>query len=198
MRRPSRTWTLKIVFCFLAGAVVTWAVAWGCALWARYPNRPPGSYNWPRPEAWPVPVPSDWPEPQAVDALTNPLVDSNVFWRNLAGGQYGVTEVRFGWPVRAMSWVHFYRDDGDRAIWWDEGLRLETLRGRLLPLRVLPLGFMLNTLLAAAVLMGMVEGAGIARRRLRAHRGRCPRCNYDRAGIAGDALCPECGAASQG
>jgi hypothetical protein len=32
----------------------------------------------------------------------------------------------------------------------------------------------------------------VARRRERI--GRCPKCNYDRAGIAADAKCPECGA----
>ena len=32
------------------------------------------------------------------------------------------------------------------------------------------------------------------RRRVRAERtGRCPRCNYDRTGLAADAPCPECG-----
>jgi hypothetical protein len=31
----------------------------------------------------------------------------------------------------------------------------------------------------------------LARRRARLNL--CPRCNYDRAGIAGDAKCPECG-----
>jgi rubrerythrin len=31
----------------------------------------------------------------------------------------------------------------------------------------------------------------LARRRERL--GRCPKCNYDRAGIAAGAVCPECG-----
>jgi rubrerythrin len=30
--------------------------------------------------------------------------------------------------------------------------------------------------------------------RRRARLNLCPKCNYDRAGIAGDAKCPECGA----
>jgi hypothetical protein len=29
--------------------------------------------------------------------------------------------------------------------------------------------------------------------RRRARLNLCPKCNYDRAGIAGDAKCPECG-----
>lgn len=32
------------------------------------------------------------------------------------------------------------------------------------------------------------------RRKHRRSRGHCPECGYNRAGIAGDALCPECGA----
>jgi hypothetical protein len=34
----------------------------------------------------------------------------------------------------------------------------------------------------------------LARRRARGGLNLCPNCNYDRAGIAADALCPECGA----
>jgi hypothetical protein len=36
----------------------------------------------------------------------------------------------------------------------------------------------------------------LARRRERA--GRCPNCNYDRAGLAAGAVCPECGSGSGG
>ncbi|HVU64865.1 MAG TPA: hypothetical protein VHC70_12870, partial [Phycisphaerales bacterium] len=34
----------------------------------------------------------------------------------------------------------------------------------------------------------------LARRRARRGVNLCPKCGYDRAGIAGDAKCPECGA----
>jgi hypothetical protein len=61
--------------------------------------------------------------------------------------------------------------------------------------RILPLGFTLNTLLAAGVLLGVVEGFAFARRRVRRAKGRCAACGYDRGGIAGDAACPECGKA---
>jgi hypothetical protein len=45
------------------------------------------------------------------------------------------------------------------------------------------------------MLIGITTGAWrldtLARRRDRL--GRCPKCNYDRAGLAKDAVCPECG-----
>ncbi len=69
--------------------------------------------------------------------------------------------------------------------------------GACLPLRVIPLGFALDTALAAGVLLGVVEGLASARRRVRRARGRCPSCNYDRRGLAADAACPECGGASR-
>jgi hypothetical protein len=63
------------------------------------------------------------------------------------------------------------------------------------PLGIIPLGFAANTLLAAGVLLGVVEGCAFARRRVRSARGRCPSCGYDRRGLAADAACPECGKA---
>jgi hypothetical protein len=62
-----------------------------------------------------------------------------------------------------------------------------------LPARILPRGFTLNTLLAAGVLLGLVEGFAFARRRVRRAKGRCPSCGYDRGGLAKNAACPECG-----
>src|SRR5690606_21534602 len=59
-------------------------------------------------------------------------------------------------------------------------------------------GFAINTVFYAA-LMGSILALPLSffpiRRRLRARRGRCSKCGYDRAGLAGvAAACPECGA----
>ena len=64
-----------------------------------------------------------------------------------------------------------------------------------LPLRPIFPGFLLNTLFYAVV-VGAILALPLTfiplRRRLRARRGRCPKCNYDLAGLEGP--CPECGA----
>jgi hypothetical protein len=49
-------------------------------------------------------------------------------------------------------------------------------------------------LLASVILVINVRGR-FARRRARLNL--CPKCNYDRAGIAKDAVCPECGASAK-
>jgi hypothetical protein len=97
----------------------------------------------------------------------------------------------FGWPLRASR----------LALWWDyqgnmggEDTLIIQLDGtRRLPTRVLPLGFALNTLFYAAVLLGVVEFVAFARRRVRRGGGRCPACGYDPAGRAEGSACPECG-----
>jgi len=69
---------------------------------------------------------------------------------------------------------------------------LQYFRGRLPIDPVLP-GFLLNTLFYAAIL-ALPLGFFPIRRRLRARRGRCPGCGYDRTGFSDLAApCPECG-----
>ncbi|MFG0284780.1 MAG: hypothetical protein ACF8R7_10205, partial [Phycisphaerales bacterium JB039] len=57
------------------------------------------------------------------------------------------------------------------------------------PTEPLP-GIAVNTLFYAVILALPLTFLPL-RRRLRARRGRCPKCNYDLAGLAGP--CPECG-----
>jgi hypothetical protein len=69
----------------------------------------------------------------------------------------------------------------------------------LLPSQVLPLGFMVDSLVAAGVILAVVEGPREWRRRVRRAKGRCGWCGYDRAGMAdGGAACPECGRVDAG
>jgi hypothetical protein len=105
-----------------------------------------------------------------------------------------------GWPARAMREVLLSEQGNLNALHHSAYfLELPLTDGRgnpvcvTVPMRILPLGFTLNTLLAAGVLLGVGEGFSFARRRARRAKGRCAACGYDRGGLAGDAACPECG-----
>lgn len=198
MRRSrAKVWTVKLTLALPAGAVVTWAVACGCALWSDELGG-----DWPSTGAglrWQTEVPADWPAPRFVSK-------GEGFGKNVetCGGSssQGLTIRAFvtdtGWPARAMRATVVY-DEHRRYRMSGIDLRPpdrfdpETL----LPTRIVPLGFALNTLLAAGVLLGVVEGVAFARlwvsRRVRRASGRCPSCGYDRRGLAADAACPECG-----
>jgi hypothetical protein len=58
-------------------------------------------------------------------------------------------------------------------------------------------GFIINTLVYAAIWFGVLFGPGFVKRTIRKKRGRCITCGYDLRGHARDAecatTCPECG-----
>jgi len=191
--RPRR-WTLKLTLALLAGAVVTWAVACGCALWGRAAGGNGTANIPPLPEVAPL----GWaPEVHIVfkaAGLTERVWSADVM-KDRSGRL--AWECTYGWPCRSMKYSMF--DPGvaagkavTTALEVPNWLRVSGARSNL-PVSLLPLGFTLNTLLAAAVILTLTEGAGAWRRRARRRKGRCPGCGYDRAGVAGDAACPECG-----
>jgi hypothetical protein len=214
VRRPSPTsakrWTLKVALvgvCMLAGAVATWGVAWGCALWAprtAIRSHPGG--------AWPAEVPADWPPPGIEVSSRGPGTFSYV-WENSGYilresqdgtrtvlttptvRQYTIRRFRAGWPAFALRLERRSGQHGPISTGVLRVLESQTANANIpgLPTRILPLGFALNTLFYAAVLLGIVEGPAFARRRVRRGRGRCPSCGYDRAGLAEGSACPECG-----
>lgn len=61
---------------------------------------------------------------------------------------------------------------------------------RLMPDRVVPLGFALNTILLAAVAYTLLIALRVIRRSLRSRAGRCRECRYPVTGLP---RCPECG-----
>jgi hypothetical protein len=187
-----RRWPLKLALCILAGAVVTWAVAWGCALWG--PLAPLDEFTKRSGGAWPNGTPREWTSYDQFDSAS--LTVTEVFTRGEdTRGCVLANEVTFGFPLRSMrvtEWGGPSREAVTTAIATKATWRLNP-DGYGLPTRILPLGFALNTLLAAGVVLGVVEGLGAARRWRRRSKGRCPSCNYDRGGLARDAACPECG-----
>ena len=66
-------------------------------------------------------------------------------------------------------------------------------RRRLLPLHPVPIAFLANTSVYAALLWLVTPGPFILRRAIRRKRGRCISCAYDLRGTD-HAACPECGA----
>jgi hypothetical protein len=104
----------------------------------------------------------------------------------------------FGWPLPAVYWL------------WD--WRTETLSGgvvttpksgvappnpgvpdRAVPWRFIWINLALDTLLYAATLLLPYALFHTIRRLRRRREGLCPRCAYNRAGLAPSAACPECG-----
>jgi len=107
---------------------------------------------------------------------------------------YGET----GWPLPALAYA---ADDRTQAGGPSPGWRTEWSlvvgampngNPRILPLRPLWLGLLVDAVTYGAVALGLVELVRLARRTRRSSHGRCRSCGYDLAGINGP--CPECGA----
>jgi hypothetical protein len=205
VNRGARMLIVKFTLCTLAGAVVTWVVAWGFALWGTMSETgsetfrsrdeirrrsveggvPPSSMNvsWLTVSEW-----SGTGVRLAAGDLTEVVVDDLRIsgWRHLS----------CGWPAHALD-CHTAQISRKpplvKNLWVAPQWVGSTGSGRSLPYAILPLGFALNTLLAAVVFLGLVQGFAFARRRVRRANGRCPSCGYDRAGITMDVACPECG-----
>jgi len=105
-----------------------------------------------------------------------------------------------GWPMRSMMcdrWMRIrgvaipIRHEIREGIVLDSGL-WPSLGPKALPLRPIPLGFVLNSLIYAAALWLLIPGPFVLRRSLRCHRGRCISCGYDLRGTEHE-RCPECG-----
>ena len=101
-----------------------------------------------------------------------------------------------GWPMRSLMWLRVVQslDNTDDRQW---GVDIGDTQGplgtpRVLPLRPIPLGFIVNSLLYASILFVLVTGLLGLRRVIRRRRGHCIACGYDLRGDINHG-CPECG-----
>ena len=116
-----------------------------------------------------------------------------VRWSGLRGVRVGDRVVSFSWwaagsrepPPTSHGWIVF-TDRGSIPWWFNPGGL-----SRLVTVAEIPLW--------PAPLMSLLITAFFWHRdavdRARSLRGVCPKCNYDRTGLAAGAVCPECGAA---
>lgn len=188
----------------LTAATLNLLIAWTCALWSERPGFAPST------------VP-DLPVSQRPRALANyPVyvemdsagigVDVHV-QMGMTSGEPDVrtiTRLVCGWPCRALaasidahvegspplardSTTHDAIDLGDRLRWTQ---RDSFTHSRYLPIRPRPVGFVLNTLAYALLLVTLGGTVKRARSLMRRRAGRCTSCGYQLAGLS---RCPECG-----
>ncbi len=204
----------KLVVFLLLGAIVNVAVAWGLA--GFYPatfDRTKSSLSdearrWASDKGVPYPVISSYNGL----GIRWVVVHKSVAATMVSGGieepmiDYAGMEVDAGWPFVAMheqSWIDDAASSLHRRIYRTAvGLQSETTGSgpAVAPLRPLPLypalpGFLINTLLYAAISFGLFAGFGATRHSIRRKRGHCIKCGYDLRG-ADHEVCPECGAQS--
>ena len=209
MRRRRRS-TLKLALAIAAGALFTWVVAWGCALWMPLSPGEPVLSTGPDAEATalsaglePLDESMQWrvtsrvwtgPGIRVTEQLATPERTARPTFESFA--RFPWNDVSAGFPLpalegkRSLMYVH-----ADSAIFpprWAQ--RPPPARpARMLQLIPRPLGFALNTFVYAALVVGAFELTALSRRRARVSRNRCPSCNYDRTGLHFLAACPECG-----
>jgi hypothetical protein len=215
MLRHVRTWLPRFGIPLLIAVGVTWGLAWGCALWSPIgPEHEVQDYGGheatERADALGLNA-SAYPRGVYLDITTWTgfglhYSTANMMAKGTSQIRHGVwppktcwqTETQAGWPWPAFKAVEV--DDGTYTI--EGGFKpprfLRSREGpiasfRLIPTRIEPTGFVLDMLVAAPVMLLLVEGMSFVRRVRRKRRGECPSCGYVRNAIDPHARCPECG-----
>lgn len=137
----------------------------------------------------------------------------NISPRHNLPSNFEYCEVQAGWPFRCMIATSVRLGEPTRE--WRDAIpapkflnpapftptpprppRPDDLPTPLM-LRFIPSGLALNTAIFASALWTLFFTRATLTTTLRRRRNRCPACNYHRAGLAADALCPECGLTSE-
>jgi hypothetical protein len=211
---PVKRWTLKLAISLFSGVIVTWGVAWGCALWrnvgARRTFQSQLGAQWVRVDLSTSFLEERWEVTAANSADPSWVVESVPSWvRRPTELDLFTVSTAYGVPFRSLFETAAARDvpgkvtsgpltgTGPRVFqmdWMIDGINLESGPPReTLPVRILTIAFTLNALLTAGVAFIAMEGTALARRRMRHRKGRCTACGYDRGGLTVDVACPECG-----
>jgi hypothetical protein len=117
-----------------------------------------------------------------------------------------VIEHRHGWPLRALT-CHVIQAPAQEPVFsWCAVVQRQAKTNQLLLTRMLPLrplwpGFLIDVVLYASIWLATIFGVTSARRLIRIRRGTCPRCGYDLRGqrmdhgqnVRAATGCPECG-----
>jgi hypothetical protein len=141
---------------------------------------------------WPKPAPAGWPD--CYHAVRSETDNWGGVWAySVPGTDHEMRTLECGRPFLSLQAWSFDHNDGKGEQWFYL-LRLgDKQRGLRLPWFPLWPGFALNTLFYAGLAWGLWQVPLAIRRRRRRRMNRCVKCGYDRAGIAADAKCPECG-----
>jgi hypothetical protein len=188
VKRTRKRLALRLAASAVAGAVLTVAVAWGCAMRPGFAeNRGPRESG-----RWLLGAFPGWPA-----APERTFVESGVLYDSIsqsAESRYRQLVATFGLPLRALQMDIVGNKLGVtrfRGIMVAEG---QLTHG----LPTLPLwpGFALDTAFYGGIVFLLWSAPGFVRRRSRLRRGACPACGYDLRGSSagGGGVCPECGA----
>ena len=137
-----------------------------------------------------------------LDSPTSRFASVRIDYANWSSAMDRITEERSnlgcGWPLLVLWCDAEYFEQRDPplevsgALVWGNG----AADIRVLPLRLIWPGFIINTLFYGVMLWLLIPGPFVLRRLIRIKRGRCPKCGYDLRGQPpeiGAAGCPECG-----
>lgn len=193
---------LHVLVLVAFGALLSIAVAWRSAVLGtsggfRSLDATDAASLWRRHAADPVLIGPARAESASGLGITHIMLSGRSSAATDSQRPYMCVVTRAGWPLRCLEGEQHAAANGSpyhaQAIW--------TVPDRLwwggsnLPLRPLPLGFFLDTVVFSALVWAVLRLATQIRRRARLDRGQCPRCRYVQMPPYSDgaAPCSECG-----